>query len=472
MRRVLKSLLRREKRTAAPLALAVMTLFGLNVVSQADAQPLNKALSMAYVNNPTLRAERARQRATDEKVPQALSGWRPTVTASGDAGHKHLKTYFRGAAGTGSDVTKTDPAGVSIALSQPIFNGFKTVEGTKQAEADVRAGVQNLLAVEQTVLLEAATAYLNVVRDREIVVLRQRNVAALAEQLRATEARFKVGDITKTDVAQSRSRLAQARSALTAARANAASSEAAYIKAVGARPHRLYLPRRLPRLPKTLAAAIREAERINPQILAAAYNEESARHGVEVAKGDLLPSISLDASFSYRNDVSETVRETETTTVVGTLTVPLYQGGRVHSKLREARHVASQRRLQILAARRAVREQVVSAWNRLVAARQTITSARAQVSATQLALDGVTQEAKVGSRTTLDILDQVRELVEAQVALANARHDAALAGYQLIAAIGRMTASGLGLAVAFYDPSEHYRATRNKFIGTSVDVVE
>ncbi len=429
------------------------------------AETLPAALSIAYVNNPTLRADRARQRATDESVPQALSGWRPSVVARGDAGRSWQDTNV-------TPSFETNPAGASIVLSQPVFEGFKTLNSTKQAEAGVRAGRQNLLATEQTVLLAATTAFMNVIRDRQIVRLREKNVQFLTEQLRASQARFNVGEITRTDVAQSQARLALSRSSLSQARATLAGSIATYTRVIGRVPGRLRFPPPSRRLPKTLGYAIRQAERINPTILAAAFNEEAARHNIKVVKGDLLPVLTFEAEVSKRNDPSRTISDSEDATIRGSLTVPLYQAGRVHSQIRQAKQVASQRRLEILGARREVREAVVQSWHLLVAARQTITSARSQVSANRLALDGVKQEALVGSRTTLDVLDAEQELVDSQVSLVTAQRDHIVTGYQLLAAVGKMTAASLGLSVATYDPADYYREVRDKFIGTSVKTVE
>ena len=451
-----------ERKSGAWLFAIVMLAASAGLPGSAvRAESLPSALKSAYSGNPTIRAERARQRGTDEQIPQAESGWRPTVTASGDAGVKWTGTR------PGRNV-RTEPAGVSIGLSQPVFSGFKTVYGIKQARANVAAGQQNLLAVEQTVLFDAATAYLNVIRDRRIVSLRRKNVSVLNSQLAASNARFSVGEITRTDVAQSRARLALARAELAVARSNLAASVAFYVRAIGHAPGRLGYPAVSRRVPKTLKRALAIAARSNPQILAASWVEAAARHNVQVVKGDLLPSVSLDARYSVRHNPSAGIRHSQEGTIFGTITVPLYQAGRVHSRLREAKIVASQRRLQILEARRAVRESVVRSWNAYRAAGQTIASLSAQVAANRLAMDGVRQEAKVGSRTTLDVLDAERELVNSQVTLVAARRDLVIAGYQLVVAMGQMTARGLRLSVAYYNPDNHLNRVKGKFIGTSI----
>lgn len=443
------------------LAAMASTIASSFDVGAARAESLSAAFTAAYMKHPGLRAERARQRATNESVPQALSGWRPTITANGDAGVQWSNS-------SGLPKTKTNPAGVSITLNQPIFSGFKTIAGTKQAKASVKAGIQQLLATEQQVLLDTATAYMDVIRDQRIVRLRRKNVSVLASQLAASNARFSVGEITRTDVSQSRARLASARADLAVARANLASAIASYVRVVGHRPGRMRYPRIARLMPKSLRQALNIAARTSPTILAAAFNLEAARQNIEVIKGDLMPNLSLVAQYSFRHDPTSTIKRTGTGTIQGVLSVPLYQAGRVHSQVRQARQTASQRQLQILDAGRAVRQAVVSTWNAYLASGQTIASINAQVRANALALAGVRQEAKVGSRTTLDILDAERELVNSQVTLASAQRNKIVTAYQLIAATGRLTARHLHLRVPVYDARKHARKVRNKWIGTSI----
>ncbi|MEM7424961.1 MAG: TolC family outer membrane protein [Pseudomonadota bacterium] len=452
-------------------AVAVGVSLGLTCIAvdgsrtPAGAESLRKSLARAYMRNPQLGAERARQRATDEAVPQALDGWRPTVTASGDYGvvSDDIKTRA-----TRTKDTR-DTGGFSISLSQPVFEGFRTLYGTKQAEATVEAGRQTLLNVQQTVLLDGVTAYMNVIRDRTIVALRRKNVAVLNEQLRASKARFNVGEITRTDVAQARARLSQSQSNLAVAKSNLAASAAFYVRVFGVPPRKLYYPKRtLAKVPKSLKRAIRVAEEQNPTVLAASFTELAARYAIKVAKGNLLPTLSLAAEYSLRGSTSSTVTRTEAGSVVGSLSVPLYQGGGVFSSVREAKHTANQRRLEILDARRIVRQNVVTAWNNIVAAREAIRAAKQQVSANALAFSGVKQEALVGSRTTLDVLDAEQELVDSRVSLVQAQRELIVARYQLIAAIGRLTAESMRLPVTLYDPTENYHRVRDKLFGTDI----
>lgn len=445
-------------------ALAFSLLFGSATV---NAESLSEALASAYSGNPTLRAERARQRATDEQTPQALSGWRPTVDAGADAGIAKTDSD------PGTQTGTTYPGDFSITLTQPVFRGFKTVKGVKRAEATVEAGRQNLLAVEQQTLFDTVQAYMNVIRDRRILMLRQRNVTVLREQLRASNERFNVGEVTRTDVAQSRARLSLSESTVAEAKSNLAASIATYNRVVGHAPGSLKYPK-LPKLPKSLEGATAVADKINPNILAAAFVAEAAKYNVGVVKGDLLPTVSLEASGSqtipdFDHDNSG---EMSRLTVLGRVSVPLYEAGSVYSAVREAKQVESQRRIEIISAARTVRESVVTAWNFLIASRETIVSSKSQVSANALALDGVKQEYLVGSRTTLDVLNAEAELLNAQVILAQAERDQIVAAYQILGSIGQLTARQLSLGVDTYDPIDNYDNVRNKWFGTGVNTVD
>ena len=431
---------------------------------QVSAETLVQAMVSAYSGNPTLQAERARQRGTDELVPQALSGWRPTVSADGS-----ISKVWEDSSGSPS--SENDPKSVAIGLSQPIFRGFKTINGTKAAEANVEAGKQSLLAIEQDILFQAIQAYMNVIRDRQIVVLRQQNVGVLQKQLTAADERFKVGEITRTDVAQSRARVSGARSSVASATATLAASVANYINIVGHKPGSLKYPK-LAKLPRTLEQAQAAASEINPNILAAAYVEEASAYNIEVVKGDLLPSASFDASARFNDNPQDGTSRSERAQIEGVLTIPLYEAGRVYSSVREAKHVASQRRLEVIQAGRSVRESVAISWNNLVAAREIIRSAKEQVSAAQLALDGVRQEYFVGSRTTLDVLDSETEVVNARITLVSAERDQIVAAYQILGSIGRLTARDLALPVDYYDADENYLNVRGKWFGTGADTIE
>lgn len=431
---------------------------------QAAAESLIEAMVSAYKGNPALKGERARQRGTDEQVPQALSGWRPTVTVDGSLSNVWSDSNV-------APSTEFSPKSVSIGLSQPIFRGFKTINGTKAAEANVEAGRQGLLAIEQDILFQTIQAYMNVIRDRQIVGLRQKNVSVLKKQLTAADERFKVGEITRTDVAQSRARVSGAQSNVASAKASLAASVANYINVVGHEPGKLSYPK-LAKLPRSLAEAQAAAEEINPNILSASYVEEAARFNMEVVKGDLLPAVDLAASATIADNPSAGVGSSESARIEGVLTIPLYEAGRVYSSVREAKHVASQRRLEVIQAGHEVRESVSISWNNLIAARETIRSTKEQVSAAELALDGVRQEYFVGSRTTLDVLDAEGEVVNARITQVSAERDQIVAAYQILGSIGRLTARDLALPVDYYDAEENYLNVRGKWIGTGAETIE
>ena len=453
---------------------------GWSLAGPAFADTLAEAMAAASLGNPVLQGERARQRATDEEVPQALSGWRPTVILSGDGGYDWGRRRVEAPLSpprfgeVRTDVSSEDhtPARFAIGLSQPIFRGFRTISETSRAEANVAAGQQDLLAVEQQVLLDVTAAYMDVLRAREIVGLRLRSATALGEQLRGADARFSVGEITRTDVEQARARLSLAEAEQAVARANLAAAAAAYVQVVGHEPATLRYPELGKLVPASLEQALAMANELNPLLLAAAFNAEAARHQIDFVQAGLLPTVSLEAEFRASHEPDAGVMSSQAGTVLGVLQVPLYEAGLISSQVREAKQLASQRRLQIIEAGRQVRESVVRTWNIFVSSAETIASLQAQVTANELALEGVNQEALVGTRTTLDVLDAEQELVQSQVALANARRDRVVAAFQLIATTGRLTAPNLGLAVPYYDPDGHYLKTRYRAYGVTTETVD
>ena len=409
----------------------------------AMAETLHSALLSAWRNNPKLAAERANLKATREGVEKARSGWRPKVNAQASATVGTNKT--RPLPGMARNY---DSEQIAITLQQPIFDGLKTHYGVKAAKAQEKAGRQTLLATEQQVLLDAVMAYMNVVRDAQIVNLRRENVRVLKEQLRATRDRFSVGDVTRTDVSQAEAALAGARAQLAQAQAQLEDSRAAYEEIVGHKPRGLRFPRRLPRtLPRTLRDALARAARRNPQVLAAAYGEEAAQHAVEVAFGDLLPKLNLQAQLSAVRRKTEGMNPTRTRDAnIGlSLQVPIFNGGYNYASVREARHKAAAAGLQVAVARRAVQKAVVQAWYNLQSAKRFIAAASAQVEAARLAWRGVREEYKAGSRTTLDVLNARQDLNNARVELVKARAAKFSSAYALLAAMGELTASRLGL---------------------------
>lgn len=453
--------------------MAISVAAAVQTVS-ASADTLFGAMEKAYVTNPTLNAARAGQRATDELVPQALSGWRPTVGVSADIN----QTYSSKPVGVdlNGDIVRdngSEPNGsVAIQLAQPLFRGFGTVNSTKSAEARVDASKQNLLGTEQQVLFDVVQAYMDVYAGRQFVALRRQDVAALQAQVKAAQDRFAVGEITRTDVAQAQARLAEAQSFLVNSQTDLARAVASYVQVVGQEPGKLSYPK-VVKIPKSLAAALDTAGEINPQLLAQAFVESARNSDIKVAFANLMPSADLVATGARVDPDLGTANDNANTFEVGAqLSIPLYESGFVYSQVRQAKQLASQSRIQVIEVARAVRQAVASSWNAYVGLAQIIKNTRTQVRAAQLALNGVQQEYQAGTRTTLDVLDAQRDLVQAQVLQVTAERNRVVSGYQLLAAIGHLTADDIGLEVPIYDPDANYKRVRNKWIGTDVKTVE
>jgi outer membrane protein len=432
----------------------------------ARAETLLDALRSAYRYNPQLDSQRAILRATDEFVPQAQSNYRPFVSFSADSAVAQTNM-----SPDSQDEGRSYPAGYSINLNQQIFRGFRTRNAVNAAEARVRAGRETLRSTEQSVLLSAVTAYMDVVRDLETVRLRENNVRDLSREVKATQDRFSVGELTSTDVAEAQGRRAQAAFDLELAQANLQASRANYERIIGHEPDRLIgasPPDRL--LPKSLPEARQWAERENPNVVAALYNEQAARYDVDEVAGELLPTLNLDASYFnlYTGGGDTKTMQTETGIVIGSLTVPLYQRGAVSSRVRQAKHVHVSTIQLVEDARTQARESTIAAWALVNAARAQIKFAETQVEANQRALKGVRGEEKVGQRTVLDVLNAELELVTAQVDLVSVRRDLVVNAYTVLAATGRLTAQDIGLDSLIYDPEVHYSETRRKWFGISI----
>lgn len=449
---------------------ALLAAFALGLTpTLAAAESLNEALAHAYVTNPTLKAQRAALRATDEGVPRAKSGYRPTIQATGDTGVQRDNVELSAAAGGVGSVFadgKTRPTGYAFTLNQPVFRGLRTLNAVREAEANVRAGRETLRTVEQATLLDGVTAYMDVVRDQAIVRLRENNVKVLAEQLKATKDRFEVGEVTKTDVAQAEARLSGAKSDLSLARSNLQTSRAAYERVIGHPPSNVSDPPPIESLlPRSLDSALSIGDSENPTIASALFIEEAARYAVKQVKGELLPEVSFEAQYQRRYETSQSVESREESRYVGRVTVPLYQAGEVAARVRQAHQTVAQRKREIDEARVQTQADVVAGWGRLVAARAQIQSDQAQVRANTIALNGVREEEKVGQRTVLDVLDAEQELLDSQVDLVTSKRDKVVAEYTLLQAVGRLDSLNLNLSVARYDPTEHYRKVKHKFFG-------
>lgn len=436
------------------------------LAGQAHGQTLNEALAAAYANSPVLRAERAGLRATDEQVPQALSNWRPTIDVTGDIKRADTFANIRSTGAGGADQVRT-PRGVALNITQPVFRGLRTVAATREAENTVRAARARLLSTEQDVLLDAATAYMDVVRDQAVLELNIGNEKVLQRQLQASRDRFGVGDVTRTDVSQAEARLAGATADRIKAEGDLVASRAVYRNVVGEAPRKLTAPAPLGGLPRDREAAFALARDNHPDVVSALFDEKAARDKIAGVRGELLPTVNLKAKASRDFETFNNTSRFDEKSIGATVTMPLYQSGAVYSRLREAKQTVGQERLDVDQARRDVVQGVTQAWEALQTARARIVSFTAQVRANGIALEGVKREAEVGARTVLDILDAEQELLKANVDLVKAQRDEVVAAFELKAAVGRLTARQLNLPVDFYDPERHYREVRGKWFGGS-----
>jgi outer membrane protein/adhesin transport system outer membrane protein len=427
------------------------------------AETLEEALAATYTSNPTLQAARAELRATDELVPQALSGWRPTASINGELGEEWEDSNV------GGDETRT-PRSANLNITQPLYRGGRTVAGTNQAESLVLAQREFLLGVEQDVLLQGVTAYMDVVRDEAVLQLNINNEQVLQRQLEAAQDRFTVGEITRTDVAQAESRLAGATAQRIAAEGQLISSRAVYRQVIGGMPGTLVETPPASNLPASEEETV-AGSTSTPNVRAAEYAEQAAREGVDVVFGELLPQISLNGDLTTAEDISTKNVQTDSAAIIARITIPLYQAGSVDSRVREAKQRVSQRRQDIETQRRFAAQTATTAWRALETARAQIQSFESQVRAGEIALEGVQQEAAVGSRTVLDILDAEQELLDARVSLVQAQRDEVVASYQVISAVGRLTAIELSLPVEVYDVERYYQDVRDKWwgLGPAVD---
>lgn len=448
------------------VALGSMIFSGLFVlpVQNASAETLREALASAYLNNPTLEAQRAELRATDEEVPKALSGLRPKLKAEAEASKSYGDIF------TTSSIDELSSWGYSITLDQPVFRGFRTINSIKQAKANVRAGREDLRVQEQAVLQSAVTAYVNVIRDLATLKLRKGNVNVLDQELQAVKDRFQLGSATRTDVSQAKARRAGAKSQLALAKSNLKSSLAVYEQVIGHKAIGLkqpYIPASL--LPKTLDSAIKRGMAKNPSIQAAIHREEASRYSIDIIRGELLPDISLQASYE-KTYTDGPFGDDEDFSVVARLTMPLYAGGNISARERQAHQVNIFNLDQVEVARQQIKQSVIGAWANLIAAKAQLQSNLQAVKANKVALSGVRQEKDVGQRTLLSVLNAEQELLNSQVSLVQTKRNIAVASYALLQAIGELDIRNVGASVQTYNPEENYDSSLYKLFGLGIDM--
>ena len=425
---------------AAAVVLAVMG-------GAASAQTLEETLVAAYRSNPVLAAQRARLEQTEEGYAQARSQRLPGLSANASISESDTwGSTFGGGGGGGSG-----SAGYGLSLNQSLYEGGRISGQIDAAMARIEAGQEQLRSVEQDVFLSAVSAHADVVRDQQVVAIRSNNVQVLAEQLRAARDRFEVGEITRTDVAQAEARLSGAQAQLSAAQAALAASRAAYLRIAGIDPVEPAAPGVAPFVPDSYPAAVDVAITNNPDLLAAQYAEIAAQQGVRIARSAMRPNVGLSASASETRESDFSGDAQGSAQIRAQVSMPIFTGGLNRSRVREATSAADEARLQGVSARRQVVEGVSNAWNGYLAALAVIESSREAVRANEIAFDGVEQEAFVGLRTTLDVLNAEQELLNSRLDLVRAERDLTVASYGLMQAMGLLHTGRLGLPVETYD---------------------
>jgi outer membrane protein len=450
---------------------ATVLLLALIVPKSAAADTIEAALVRAYQTNPQLNAQRAQVRITDENVPQALSGYRPKLSVSATAGTQYtdiLNTF----GGTPQAILKTEVFGVNaprsagLTLSQTLYNGNQTANRTRAAESQVSGSREALRVLDESILLAAATIYMDYLRDAAIVEVQKSNVRVLEQTLKQTRDRFNVGEVTRTDVAQSEAQLAAGQTQLLAAEATLTTTKANFRRIIGNDPVNLAPGSPVDRfLPATLPAAVELSLIENPNVTAAMYGIDVQFLQVKVNEGALLPTVTAQVVVQQAYEQQMQVFRQFGASAIASVNVPIYQGGAEYSLIRQSKESLAQQRLVLEQTRDVTRANTVTAWGQLVAGKAQVASAQSQVTASEIALNGVREEAKAGQRTTLDVLNAQQALVNARVALVTAQHDRVVASYAVLSAVGRLSPQVLGLNTTVYDASVHYHQVRDSWAG-------
>ncbi len=429
------------------------------------AESLPEALAKAYQTNPQLNAERARQRGTDENIPQALSGYRPQIIASLGAGLQAVRNLLPD---NQIQSATLRPWTIGVTVSQVLFNGFKTSSSVRVAEFQVLSGRESLRNTGQGVLLDAVTAYMNVIANNALYESQRTNVQVLREIQATTKRRLDAGDVTPTDTAQAEARLSRGLADLNAAEVALAISKEVYTQVIGEAPSRLAPASPVDRLvPPTEPGAIETANHEHPAILGAGYDVDVAQTSIKLAESSLLPTVSVqaNASRSVQTDSSLTTAATDQASVLGQINVPIYDGGMAASQTRQAKEVTSQSRMVLEQVRNQSRTAVVSAWVSNEGTKVALSASESEVRAAEVALAGVQREAKGGQRTTIDVLNAQQDLTNARSRLIQAQRDRIIASYTLLSAIGRLDVHTLNLNTPDYLPEVHYHQVRDAWHG-------
>jgi outer membrane protein len=454
--------------TGAAVSVLLLALAG---PAPALADTIEAALVRAYQNNPQLNAQRAQARSTDENVPQALSGYRPKVNVTLGTGYQYqdIQATQKGQTIHSNNPLSTQPLqpnSASLTVNQTLFNGNQTANRTRAAESQVSGSREALRVLEQTVLLQAATSYMDFLRDSATLEVQRSNVRVLEQTLKQTRDRFNVGEVTRTDVAQSEAQLAAGRTQALTAESNLTTTRANFRRIIGNEPTNLAPGSPVDRfLPASIASAVNLSLVENPSVTAAMYGIDVNYLQVKINEGALLPTVTVQAGVSTAYQQTLNVFRTNTASAIATASIPIYQGGAEYALIRQSKENLAQQRLNLETTRDQTRANVVQAWGQLEAGKAQVQSAQAQVTASEIALNGVREEAKAGQRTTLDVLNAQQALVNARVALVTAQHDRVVASYSVLNAVGRLAPTVLGLNTTVYDPSVHYQQVRDSWAG-------
>lgn len=452
---------------ATALVAPVAAPLGIGVARAQSPRTLQQALALAYANNPSLQAARASLRATDESVPAAIAGWRPTIVVTGAAGP--IGGHTVAPDGFGQQVSSKAyrlEGLASVTVTQPIYTGGKTSATVHKAVNTVMSTRAQLIASEQQVFSNVVTDYVNVIANTQVLQLDINNEQVLAKQLQATNDRFRVGEITRTDVAQAEAALAGATATRQTAEGNLATARSNYQRLVGELPDRLIEPQPLKLPAKNVQEGRAIAAANNPNVIAALFNDSAAKDNFDLQYSALMPNVSIQGTASRNDNTQQNNLRTNSAQVLANLTVPIYQGGAEYAAIRQARQLEQQARKTVDDARRTAINQFVTAWETYQAAKATIESTRAQIRSNEIALEGVQREAIVGSRTTLDVLNAEQTLLNSRVTLVQNLASFVTASYSVAAAAGRLTARDLNLNVPLYDETAYYNAVRDRWIGT------
>ena len=427
---------------------------------------IEAALVRSYQNNPQLNAQRALVRSTDENVPQALSGYRPKVAVTASAGYQYTDALSSAFGATTDFHGAQTPLSAGASVTQTLCNGNQTATKTRAAESQVSGAREGLRVLEQTVLLSAATIYMDYLRDAAIVEVQRSNTRVLEQTLKQTQDRFNVGEVTRTDVAQSEAQLAAGRTQQLTAESNLTTTRSNFRRIIGNEPEGLAPGSPVDRfLPKTLPSAVELSLIENPNVTAAMYGIDVSFLQVKVNEGALLPTVTAQAQVQEQYQPAITTPKQFFASAIAQVNVPIYQGGAEYSLIRQSKETLAQQRLNLELTRDQTRANTVTAWGQLVAGKAQVASAQSQVTASEIALNGVREEAKAGQRTTLDILNAQQALVNARVALVTAQHDRVVASYAVLSSVGRLSPQVLKLATNVYDPSVHYHQVRDSWVG-------